>query len=333
MNTPVKINKARTFATQSAEAKLAIRRKNFENTILSLRVAFNTKRNTTLFGICDSLSIKPIGDDRQVSKEELTQLVLRARAEFEQRLVAPVVQIVVPASQPDTQVTSVQKLGDTELDDEGDATLELPELTDGKKNGIRSFGFQVRKTRELLHKLYIKKHRATMLLSGTGTGKTFMLGALIAAAIRRGEFASYAGLFPVLYITKASVVDQTKDVLFDMFKISPSNVMITNIEQLRSNIGRIFLKDETVITQGQEYILYKWHKASLPQLVIWDEAHILKNIDSTQSRIAQALNDCSVLTHGEKATNLRQVFSSATPFMRLADTKCFAVATHADVGD
>ena len=325
-----KINKARTFATQSAEAKLAIRRKNFENTILSLRVAFNTKRNTTLFGICESLNIKSIGEDRQISKEELTQLVIRARAEFEQRLVAAPTQ---PITTPPSETTSVQKLGDTELDDEGDSSLELPELTDGKKNGIRSFGFQVRKTRELLQKLYIKNHRATMLLSGTGTGKTFMLGALIAAAIRRGEFATYAGLFPVLYITKASVVDQTKDVLFDMFKISPSNVMITNIEQLRSNIGRIFLKDETVVTQGQEYILYKWHKASLPQLVIWDEAHILKNIDSTQSRIAQALNDCSVLTHGDKAEKLKQIFSSATPFMRLADTKCFAVATHANVGD
>ncbi|NBU11696.1 MAG: hypothetical protein EBS84_22310 [Proteobacteria bacterium] len=154
-----------------------------------------------------------------------------------------------------------------------------------------------------------------------------MLGAMVKAMFRLGFFKDYAGMWPVLYITKAPIVTQTDKVLEKQFGLTARQVHVTNIEQLRSTLGRIFIHEETVVIQGQEHIIFKWRPRALPRLVIWDEAQILMNIDSTQSKIAQALNDITELSHGQEANKVIQVFSSATPFMRLTHTKCFAVAT------
>ncbi len=53
--------------------------------------------------------------------------------------------------------------------------------------------------------------------------------------------------------------------------------------------------------------------------MVWDECQTLKNEDSDQSKRAQAYNNLD----GE----YYQIFSSATPFTRVCEAKCFAVST------
>lgn len=339
----------RTWATQSDEAKARFATKAFEASLQALRFAFAAGRTTTLHAICNILKIEPVGPDRHVSKEELNTLVLAGREALAKRLAgspAPTTQTDAPKSattvvvetpsatpptpKPDTSPAPAAVTSEsTSADDQGDDAIPLPELLANKK--VQPFGFQVRKTRELLRNITINKHRANLLLSQTGSGKTFMLGAMMAALKRMKFFDDYAGMYPMLYVTKASIVEQTTGVLQSCFGLDDLDVMVTNIEQLRSTIGRVFIQEETVIVQGQEHIVFKWRPRSLPRLIIWDESQILKNIDSTQSRIAQALNDINTVTHGPEADRVVQVFSSATPFMRLVETKCFAVATRAEI--
>ena len=140
-------------------------------------------------------------------------------------------------------------------------------------------------------------------------------------------------MWPVLYVTKAPIVEQTEKVLENQFGLTARQVYVTNVEQLRAQMGKIFIAESTVVISGQEHIIFKWRPRALPRLVIWDESQILMNTDSTQSKIAQALNDINEVTHGAEASKVIQVFSSATPFMRLAHTKCFAVATRMTLKD
>jgi hypothetical protein len=331
-------NSRRTFATQSEEAKREFALRAFESRVQITRMAFLTGRQTNLFGVCAGLGLKPTEPaDRLITKDELTALTNLARHNLTHKP-EPVAPAPAPTPAP-TPIAPVSTTQAPEAPKEMEQIVEaptgvheypLPELTDNKK--VQPFGFQIRKTREMMHKVLVEKRRAILLLSGTGSGKTFMLGATICGLFREGFFADYKSpMWPVLYVTKASIVAQTEDVLYNLFKLDPRKVRVTNIEQLRATMGKIYIKEETVIVQGQEHIIFKWHKMTMPRLVIWDESQVLKNIDSTQSRIAQALNDANEFTHGPEATKTVQIFSSATPFMRLVETKCFAVATRANL--
>lgn len=347
-------NRARTLATQSDEAKKAYAEKMFESSVQALRFSFLAGRVTTLHAICETLGLpKPVEADKVISKEELTRQVILAR-EYRSRpkpsvvepqkqdeprptSVVPVtdqpVGVVDPAKPTETQVASVSTeptIVPTAKPPE-EITFDLPELEANPK--VRPFGFQVRKTKELLNNFLHKKHRANVLLSQTGSGKTFMLGAMVKAMFRLGFFKDYVGMWPVLYVTKAPIVTQTEKVMENQFGLNGRQVHVTNIEQLRSQLGKIFIAEQTVVVQGQEHIIFKWRPRALPRLVIWDESQILMNIDSTQSKIAQALNDINEVTHGQEANKVIQVFSSATPFMRLAHTKCFAVAARIPMKD
>jgi len=324
-NKAIALHKGRTFATQSEEAKIAFAKKSYETTAQVLRFSFTLGKVTSLFAICDTLKIAPVGPDRHVSKEELTALVLRGREELHAKLAAPKSTTVEPVVETPVVEAPVVET----VDDKGDETIPMPELTDNPR--VQAFGFQVRKGRELFRNLTVKGHRANLLLSQTGSGKTYMLGAVMAAMKRTGYFEDYAGMYPMLYVTKASIVNQTQKVLTECFGLDDLDVMVTNVEQLRAMMGRIFLTEETIIVQGQEHIVFKWRVRPMPRLIVWDEAQILKNIDSTQSRIAQALNDVTELSHGKEANKLRQVFASATPFMRLVETKVFAAATKSEM--
>lgn len=363
MSTPSKLtdglHKGRTMRTQSESVRKLFAQKAFDASVMSLRFAFNAGRTTSLFAICETLKIAPTEPkDKEVCKEELTQLILLAREQLKARLegtpqndtppssavssttsaedkpssatsVADGTPSPAPASQPPVSSSATVVVED--VDDKGDEAIALPELTDNKR--VQPFGFQIRKTRELVNNITNKKHRANLLLSQTGSGKTFMLGACVAALKRMKFFDDYRGFTPVLYVTKAPIVKQTEDVMIDCFGLDAMTMMVVNIEQLRSTLGKIFIQEQTVVVQGQEHIVFKWKPRGLPRLIIWDEAQVLKNIDSTQSRIAQALNDTTELVHGPEAHRTVQIFASATPFMRLIETKCFAVATHTEMED
>lgn len=182
------------------------------------------------------------------------------------------------------------------------------------------FFFQKKAAKQLLEGI-LEGKRGQLLLGGVGIGKTFILGAVIRrlldAKFLDGKTISP---FPIVYVTKASIVEQTQRALKKFFNITTDEVTVVNIEQLRARFGSMFLKEEIKFEGGVEHPIWKWRNNVYPCIIIWDECQILKNEDTTQSRIAQSYNEIvSAFTF--------QIFSSATPFVRVADAKCFSVST------
>lgn len=177
-----------------------------------------------------------------------------------------------------------------------------------------------------------KGHTGTLLNAATGAGKTYILGAILRRLIdnKWPPYVNCISPWPIVYVTKASIVEQTKRVLDKQFGIDVVNeVIVINIEQLRANFGDMFIKWETLISEGNESICPIWKPKIHPVLFLWDECHILKNLDSQQSLIAQDVNNIP----DRYDTKVYQVFSSATAGTRVIEFKCFAVATHCNVAD
>lgn len=217
-------------------------------------------------------------------------------------------------------------------------TLTLDELTPRPHDrpfpqipGVSAilFPFQVRAFWEIVDGIVEKKETGLLLRAGVGTGKTFIIGAVIAYLkhIKWEPLEIAISLDKIILVTRASIVEQTKRVLEDKFGLSTIyDVNVFNIEQLRciggDKAGAILVDKKIIVRQGVEYEEWSWKKHIHPVLVLWDECQGLKNEDSTQSKIAQALNDV------EDMFPVYQVFFSATPFMRVCEAKCVAVATH-----
>lgn len=165
------------------------------------------------------------------------------------------------------------------------------------------------------------KVKAALLDSATGTGKTFIICQLIADLWAEGIFEGKTfSPSPVMVITAASVVPQFRRVAENVFGLKQEHLMVINYEMLRSDWGQLYVQDETVIRQGEPHIEWKWKPGMNPAFLVFDESHKLKNEDSTQSRIGQAVNKLP-----EQLMPV-QLFSSATPWCRIADTKCFTIA-------
>lgn len=183
------------------------------------------------------------------------------------------------------------------------------------------FWHQKKAANEILESIY-QDRRGQLLLAGVGTGKTFILGAVLRRLLDKDFTTSKGSIspFPIVYVTKATIVEQTARVLEKHFGITEQDVTVINIEQLRAKFGSMFLTETIEFQGGQEHVVWKWRKNVFPCLIIWDECQVLKNQDSIQSKIAQSYND--ILS---KSTY--QIFSSATPFTRVCEAKCFAVST------
>jgi hypothetical protein len=125
--------------------------------------------------------------------------------------------------------------------------------------------------------------------------------------------------WPFVLVTKASIVEQTKRVASELFNLKhPRDILIINIDQLRSKFGELFLSEETIMENGEEHTKWIWRPMLYPCLICWDECQILKNPTSTQHKIAASYNELE---------NVWQIFSSATPFTRVSEAKCFCVST------
>src|ERR1044071_1992518 len=166
-----------------------------------------------------------------------------------------------------------------------------------------------------------RSKRGQLLLSMVGSGKTWMFLAVF-RRLRDIEFHKQVGSvspWPFVLVTKASIVEQTKRVASELFNLKhPRDIFIINIDQLRSKFGELFLSEETIMENGEEHTKWIWRPMLYPCLICWDECQILKNPTSTQHKIAASYNELE---------NVWQIFSSATPFTRVSEAKCFCVST------
>ena len=175
----------------------------------------------------------------------------------------------------------------------------------------------------LVQKLIKEGKRAALLQAPTGEGKTYILAAFVKWILDEKYLDDKSvSPWPIVWITKASVVEQTKRVCKQQFGINVvSDLIVTNIDQLRSTFGKTFVEEKTTVEYGDIHIKFHWRPHIHPAIIIWDECQVVKNEGSTQSKIAQAYNDIKSTQH------TWQIFSSATPFTRVSEAKCFAVAT------
>lgn len=168
----------------------------------------------------------------------------------------------------------------------------------------------------------------SFLRSGTGTGKTYMIADVVQQLWDSGWVAKQRPtMVPFLIVTKAPVVEQfTRDLKYK-FGIEPTKeFMVTNYEQLRSGFGARYIKTtERLNSEGEMEVIYEWHPFMNPLVVVWDEAHSLKNEGSTQHTIAMALQ------HLPSMSKSWQISMSATPWTRIADCKHFATTARLEV--
>lgn len=188
------------------------------------------------------------------------------------------------------------------------------------------YWFQKKEVAELIAGI-VAGQRGQLMLAGTGTGKTFMAAMLVRHLYDIGFHENKSwGPVKYLYVTRATIVEQTKRVFQKYFNLGiRQGIEILNIEQLRSRAGTVWVKEEVVIVNGQEQTIWKWHPMIHPPVVLWDECQALKNEGSTQHQIAAAYNDI--------AEHTTQIFVSATPFTRVIEAKCFAVSTKKPISD
>lgn len=188
--------------------------------------------------------------------------------------------------------------------------------------------WQQRAVNAVYDKLIVENKPAVQLISGVGTGKTWMDGNLFRRMIDEKCHLKFGCMspFPYLYVTRAPVVEQVKRVFTYEFgiKMDREEVIVTNYEQLRSKWGGRFISFETIIKDGEPDIVIKWNPILIPFLILWDESHSLNNEGSLQSRVAQSINLL-------KLDRCKQIFQSATPYIKVADGKCFATATRAQI--
>lgn len=162
------------------------------------------------------------------------------------------------------------------------------------------------------------------LVARAGDGKTYILGAVIRRLIDQGwHKENCISPWPIIYVTKASVVLQTEEVLRKDFGIDTvRECIVIGIDQLRCRFGQMFLTEKTEVECGEEKIIWQWKPVIRPKLIIVDEGHIAKNEGSTQHKI---------LTSYSALPDVYMIWSSATPYTRVCEAKAFCLSTKINI--
>ncbi len=183
--------------------------------------------------------------------------------------------------------------------------------------------YQERAVAALLRGFFKDNYYGQGLNARTQSGKTFIFGSLIRELYDRRftPLMECLSAYPVLVITKAPVVEQTRRRLDKYFGLKNGrDVDVTNIDKLRAGYGDYFLREDIVVRDGESEKELSWIEPTSPSLIVLDEAQSVKNITSEQSIIFQKFNELDGEAH-------RILYSSATMFTRVVEAKAFAVST------
>lgn len=227
---------------------------------------------------------------------------------------------IVLSNTPQSNVSIQPAIPETKLSAENDYGLH-----GSPKEKAKLYWHQKKAAKELWDKVTIAKLRAMLLLAGTGTGKTYIMGALLRRLVDISwEKGKTFGPTPYLYVTKVTVVEQTKRVLKDSFGLTVRDgVEVINIEQLRSTAGQFWVDTSTVVVNSKEEEVYKWRPMLQPAMIVLDECQSVKNEDSTQSKIITSYSELAAPVVGTVV-----VYVSATPFTRVSEAKSFVLNCH-----
>ena len=147
-------------------------------------------------------------------------------------------------STTDTADTSTDKVN---TEQEGFNSSNDYGLHPSPQEKANHFWFQKKAIKELYDKIVKEKKTGVLLLSGTGTGKSYMLAGLV----RRLMDINYEHMktfshIPYLYIGKTTILPQISRVFKAGYNINPNvDVEVINIEQLRSGAGEFWVKNES----------------------------------------------------------------------------------------
>lgn len=136
--------------------------------------------------------------------------------------------------------------------------------------------------------------RGLLLEAEVGIGKTFIIGRLVRQLLDIGWFTDCLSPWPCILVTRVSVVEQTKRVFEFKFGITGEDTHIINIEQLRSEFGRLLVKEIVEVVGGEEQFRWEFRKNIEPKLILLDESQSVKNVRSTQSKIMQAYTETQI---------------------------------------
>lgn len=283
----------------------------------------------------------PTVDDRTLTFPELKAYLQKQKDELEKKIQSAIQEDPRPCSGPVEQSVnqssqskseSIDKIADLstspELSSDVGKNKEKIELSATNNYGLSVspnelaflYWFQKKAASEILSKILGGK-RGILLLAGTGIGKTFITAAvhrrLVDQSYEEGRTFSH---IPYLYLTRTTVVEQAIRVFEKQFNLGVDNIEITNIEVLRAKAGKLWVKEELKIVDGEEEVFWIWKKNINPCVAYFDESQAAKNSGSKQHKIMCAY------THLPKNNVLVSI--SATPFTRVSEAKCFAISTH-----
>lgn len=183
--------------------------------------------------------------------------------------------------------------------------------------------FQLKAAKDMMWKFFVDRHRAHLRRAPVGSGKTFMYGQVLSWLWNMKPQPWFQGKtfspIPALIVTKATIVEQTSRVMRDLFGLDPiRQVRVLHYDALRSSIGERLLASVKIVEDATVRIRWKWHLGLNPLFFVFDECQSAKNEDSQQSRITQAVSEL-------KDPNIKVLFTSATPFLRVYEAKYFVI--------
>ena len=191
--------------------------------------------------------------------------------------------------------------------------------------GITAFlyWFQKKAASEAVDKIVNKKYPGILLIAPTGTGKTFITGA-IEAKLKALNFHEGRTFSPItsVYFGKKTIMEQSNRVFKNFFGLVPNgDIECLNIESVRSKRGEYWIKTKVQIIDGEEEESYEFKRHIQPSVIYVDESQGTKNKKAKQTQCISAYNDIP-------AESRCLVSISATPFMRVSDARVFAVSTN-----